>query len=51
MMGMGRKGGYRPDSWEWKWDVTRANGQLWLGDVDGGLSCKLPAVSESVTSK
>ncbi len=41
MMGLGRKGGYRPNSWQWKWDPARANNQLWLGDVNAGLSCKL----------
>jgi hypothetical protein len=41
MMGMGCKGGYRPASWQWKWDAARANNQLWIGDVDVGLSCKL----------
>ena len=46
MMGLGREGGYRPESWDWKWDVAYANGQLWLGDVDGGLSCKLKHVED-----
>ncbi|MCX5771974.1 MAG: DUF6067 family protein [Candidatus Hydrogenedentes bacterium] len=41
MMGMGRKGGYRPESWKWQWDINRANNSLWLGDVDAGLQCKL----------
>ncbi len=41
LMGLGRKGGLRPASWRWKWDPARSNSQLWLGDVDGGLSCKL----------
>jgi hypothetical protein len=41
MMGMGCKGGYRPASWQWKWDAARANSQLWIGDLDAGLSCKL----------
>jgi hypothetical protein len=41
LMGMGCKGGYRPASWQWKWDAARANSQLWIGDVDLGLSCKL----------
>jgi hypothetical protein len=41
MMGMGCKGGYRPNSWQWKWDPSRANSQLWIGDVNAGLSCKL----------
>ena len=41
MMGLGRKGGYRPASWRWKWDANRSNNQLWLGDINAGLSCKL----------
>ena len=41
MMGLGRKGGCRPTDWQWKWDVNRANSQLWIGDVNAGLSCKL----------
>lgn len=41
MMGLGRKGGYRPESWEWKWDVSRANNIVWLGDVTGGMHLKL----------
>jgi len=44
MMGMGRKGGYRPESWKWKWDANRANNQLWIGDINAGLSCKLKHV-------
>jgi hypothetical protein len=46
MMGMGRKGGYRPASWEWKWSPDRANNQLWLGDINAGLSCKLKHVED-----
>ena len=41
MMGLGRKGGYRPKQWQWKWDPARSNNQLWIGDVNAGLSCKL----------
>jgi hypothetical protein len=41
MMGLGRKGGYRPAAWDWKWDPARANSQLWIGDINAGLSCKL----------
>ncbi len=47
MMGMGRKGGYRPERWEWQWDVTRANNSLWLGNVDAGLQCKLKDPEDS----
>ena len=41
MMGLGRKGGYRPAAWRWKWNVKCANNQFWLGDVNAGLHCKL----------
>jgi hypothetical protein len=41
MMGLGRKGGYRPPRWRWKWDASRSNNQFWIGDVNAGLSCKL----------
>jgi hypothetical protein len=47
MMGMGRKGGYRPSAWEWKWDVNRANNVLWLGDAGAGLQCKLKDVKDT----
>ena len=41
MMGMGCKGGHRPEKWDWKWDVNRANNSLWIGAVNAGLHCKL----------
>ncbi|MCP4645055.1 MAG: hypothetical protein GY851_31725, partial [bacterium] len=41
MMGMGRRGGYRPETWDWKWDVEKHQDSVWLGDVDGGVQCKL----------
>ncbi|MBN1344088.1 MAG: hypothetical protein JXQ73_15490 [Phycisphaerae bacterium] len=41
MMGLGRKGGFRPDQWQWKWDINRANSSVWLGDVSAGLHCRL----------
>jgi hypothetical protein len=41
MMGLGRKGGYRPKQWKWVWDAGRANNLVWLGDVQAGLQCKL----------
>ncbi len=46
MMGMGRKGGYRPKRWDWKWDVGRSNNQLWIGEVNAGISCKLKHVED-----
>ena len=47
MMGMGRKGGYRPSRWPWKWDEAMANNSLWLGDVDAGLHCKLKSEEDA----
>lgn len=41
MMGFGREGGRRPESWDWDWDINRANHMVWLGDVHAGLQCKL----------
>ena len=41
MMGMGRKGGYRPESWDWHWDQAKHQDSLWMGCVDAGLQCKL----------
>lgn len=41
MMGMGRKGGYRPETWEWHWDKSKHQDSLWMGCVDAGLQCKL----------
>lgn len=46
LMGLGHKGGDRPAHWEWKWDVNRSNNQLWIGDVDLGISCKLKHVED-----
>ena len=41
MMGFGKRGGYRPAEWRWKWDVEKANHMAWLGSVDAGLQLKL----------
>ncbi|MBN2308852.1 MAG: hypothetical protein JXR94_07785 [Candidatus Hydrogenedentes bacterium] len=41
LMGMGRRGGYRPAEWRWKWDIARADNMVWLGDADAGLQLKL----------
>jgi hypothetical protein len=41
MIGMGRRGGYRPAQWDWQWDVEQANNLVWLGDFDAGLQLKL----------
>ncbi len=41
MMGMGRKGGYRPADWHYEWHRDRANHHCWLGTVNAGLHLKL----------
>ncbi len=47
MMGLGRKGGFRPHEWSWKWDAGRANNMVWLGDPMGGMQCKLKNNSDT----
>jgi Family of unknown function (DUF6067) len=43
MMGLGQKGGYRPDSmYHWKWDVAHKNQDgAWIGTVNAGLQFSL----------
>ncbi|HVU98251.1 MAG TPA: glycoside hydrolase domain-containing protein [Puia sp.] len=43
LMGLGQKGGYRPDSMcHWKWDVAHKNQDgAWIGAVNGGLQYSL----------
>lgn len=42
MMGLGQKGGYRPEEFHWKWDVAKKNQDAaWLGDVNAGLQFTL----------
>lgn len=43
MMGLGQKGGNRPDStFQWKWDVAHKNQDgAWIGAVNGGLQYSL----------
>ena len=40
-MGMNLKGGKRPASYDWKWEVTRNQDAAWLGDVNGGIQFTL----------
>lgn len=38
LMGLGQKGGERPESIQWKWDVTNKNQDgAWIGNVNSGL--------------
>ena len=42
LMGMGRKGGVRPDTMTWRWDVAKRNQDAaWIGDVNAGLQFTL----------
>jgi len=43
MMGLGLKGGYRPDStYQWKWEVAAKNQDgAWIGNVNAGLQYSL----------
>lgn len=40
-MGLNRPGGGRPETVNWKWDVTRHQDCFWLGDVNAGLMLRL----------
>ncbi|RYD78970.1 MAG: hypothetical protein EOP55_05885 [Sphingobacteriales bacterium] len=38
LMGLGEKGGLRPDTVKWKWDVSHKNQDaVWIGNVNAGL--------------
>jgi Glycoside hydrolase 123, N-terminal domain len=41
LMGMGRKGGTRPDTMSWRWDRTKNQDAAWIGDVNAGLQVTL----------
>lgn len=42
MMGLGLKGGLRPDTLQWKWDVAHKNQDgAWIGNVNAGLQFSL----------
>ena len=42
MMGLGRKGGVRPPSLDWAWDVATKNQDgAWLGGVNAGMAFSL----------
>ena len=46
MMGLGRKGGYRPKVWKWVWDINRANNEVWVGEVKAGLQLQLKGTKD-----
>jgi len=37
LMGMGQKGGTRPDAFSWKWDQQKNQDAVWIGTVNGGI--------------
>ncbi len=42
VMGLGLKGGYRPDTVRWKWDAAKKNQDgAWIGSVNAGLQFSL----------
>ncbi len=41
MMGLGQKGGFRPDSFRWVWDVKKNQDSVWVGDVNAGMQVAL----------
>jgi len=42
MMGLGQKGGVRPEKFSWKWDVAHKNQDgAWIGNVNAGLQYSL----------
>ncbi|MFH0992481.1 MAG: glycoside hydrolase domain-containing protein [bacterium] len=43
MMGLNHEGSLRPSTWHWKWDTTKNQDMLWIGDVNGGLRIKWTA--------
>ncbi|MHB8053860.1 MAG: glycoside hydrolase domain-containing protein [Candidatus Aminicenantales bacterium] len=47
MMGLGKPGGFRPEGFQWKWDRTKNQDALWLGDVNAGLQIGLRAENYS----
>jgi hypothetical protein len=40
-MGLNRPGGMAPANYDWKWDVTRNQDAVWIGDVNAGLQLTL----------
>lgn len=40
MLGLGLKGGYCPETLEWKWDVEKNQDAVWIGDVNAGMQLR-----------
>ncbi|MCC6443246.1 MAG: hypothetical protein IT210_07295 [Armatimonadetes bacterium] len=47
LMGIGRKGGFRPQEWTWKWGGKIYYDSFWIGDAQAGLQCELRGASYS----
>ncbi len=47
MMGLGFKGGLRPESFDWAWDQKKNQDALWLGSVNAGMQVSLRAENYS----
>ncbi len=40
MMGLGEKGGFRPEDVDWKWAVEKNQDGPWIGDVNAGIQVR-----------
>ncbi len=47
MMGLGFKGGERPETFDWSWDQKKNQDALWIGNVNAGLQVSLRAENYS----
>lgn len=47
MMGMGHRGGFRPEKVQWKWDQSKNQDAVWLGDTNAGLYASFRAENYS----
>lgn len=47
MMGLGLKGGFRPKTHKWKWDVKKNQDSAWIGDVNAGMQFSLRGANYS----
>lgn len=47
MMGLGFKGGARPETFEWSWDREKNQDALWIGTVNAGMQVGLRAENYS----
>jgi len=41
VMGMNLQGGFAPDDYVWKWDISKHQDAIWIGGVNGGLMIRL----------